>query len=203
MRLRTLAVLGILGLGVASAPFHVEAKPADNAALQNFSDASLVGNGAHTSLQRDGDSVHVGVHSRNLTPGHAYTVWLVIFNTPEGCVDGCGEDDLMRPEATNSVIWSGVGGVANNGGNLNGRGTLTEENPQGYQQLFTDLGAPDPGFLDAQGAEIHTVVRDHGPATGNPAQTTTFEGDCTPGSSFGLGGGAYECVDVQFSIHFP
>ena len=91
--------------------------------------------------------------------------------------------------------------MANGGGNLNGNGYLTEGNPQGYQQLFTDLGAPDPGFVDAEGAEIHTVVRDRGPDTGNPEQTSTFAGDCTPGSSFGLGAGAFDCVDVQFSIH--
>jgi hypothetical protein len=194
MRIRKLALLTVIGLGVALVPFNVEAKPTDKAPLQNFSDASLVGKGAHTTLQRDGVSVSDKVQSRNLVPGHAYTVWLAIFNDPANCVDGCGEDDIENGTGDPAVIWSGVGGIANGGGNLNGNGYVSEGNPQGYQMLF---GA----FSNAQGAEIHNVVRDHGPDTGNPLQTSTFEGECTAGSSFELGIGSYECEDVQFSIH--
>ena len=194
MRIRTLAFLGVLALGVASAPIPVEARSNDRAPLQNFSDGSLVGSGSHTTLQRNGDSVSVGVHSRNLVPGNAYTVWLVIFNDPGDCVDGCGEDDLDAGTGDATVVWSGVGGVANGGGNLNGHGYVTEGNPQGYQVLFGE-------FTDAQGAEIHNIVRDHGPDTGDPAQTSTFEAECTPESSFGFGSGDYACEDMQFSVH--
>lgn len=170
--------------------------------LRNFDDGSLVGRGASTWLRRSDDGVDVRIRSRNLTPGNVYTVWLVIFNTPEGCLTNpCGEPDIGNAAATPSVIWSGASGVANHAGNLNISGSLSVGNPQGYQQLLTDLDAPDPGFLDAEGAEIHMIVRDHGPVTGNADQFTTYEGDCTAGSSFGLGSGAYGCSDPQFSIH--
>lgn len=177
---------------------------ADNSPLNNFSDGSGVGRGAHTTIKRSADSLSVSIHDRNLIPGHAYTVWAVIFNTPGGCSDGmCNEDDLFNPDAHATVMWSGIGGVANGGGNLNDEATISEGNPQGHRQLLSDLGAPDAGFTDAEAAELHLVVRDHGPVTGNPDQLTTFEGDCTPESSFGLGSGTFECVDAHFSVHQP
>lgn len=203
MRRRFLVLLMVLGLMLIAAAPSAGAKATDNSPLQNFSDDSLVGKGAHTTLQRTADAVSDKIRSRNLIPGNAYTVWLVIFNDPSGCSDPCGENDLDDLTGDPSVIWSGAGGIANPAGNLNMSGYLSEGNPQGYQQLFTDLGVPDPGFVDAEGAEIHNIVRDHGPATGNPDQVSTFEGDCTPASSFGLGSGTYECEDVQFSIHMP
>jgi hypothetical protein len=176
----------------------------DRSLLYDFEDGTEIGSGAGTVLHRSADAIRVEIHSRALIAGNAYTVWLVIFNNPDGCVDGCGEDDVVPGgPADVSVIWSGAGGVAGPAGALNTSGYLAEGNPAGYQELFADLGAPDPGFVDAEGAEIHTVVRDHGPATGNAGQLSTFEGDCSPESSFGLGAGAYDCVDVQFSIHLP
>jgi hypothetical protein len=160
-----------------------------------------VGHGAHTALQRLDDTVTVDIHARKLEPGHAYTAWLVIFNDPDGCVDGCGEDDLFRPEANPSVVWSGAAGVANGGGNLNLRGRLGQgdPNPQGAQVLF------GPGLTDTRSTEIHIVVRDHGPASNDPttldAQLTSFEGNCTPESSFGTGTGDFGCLDPQASVH--
>ncbi len=176
----------------------------DTSPLQDFGDQSLIGKGAFTALQRSADSVSVDIHSKGLDPGSAYTVWLVIFNNPSGCVAGCdGTDVIPGGPADVSVIWSGAGGVANAAGRLNVNGSLTEGNPEGNQQLFVDLGAPDAGFTDAEGAEIHTVVRNHGPATGNPDQVSTFEGDCTAASSADLGSGTFTCEDVQFSVHMP
>jgi len=161
-----------------------------------------VHNKAQSRLARHEHKVKAKVKTRELSPGNAYTVWLVIFNTPEGCqTSPCGEADIGYGPATSSVIWSGASGVARPNGKLKTKGVLRVGNPAGYQQLLADLGAPDPGFLDADDAEIHFVIRDHGPVTGNPDQLTTFEGDCTAASSFGLGAGTYECVDVQFSIH--
>lgn len=148
-----------------------------------------------TSLKRNVDSVDVSVHVRELTPGNAETLWAVVFNNPDGCsAPGCGEDDIFddSPDGFNddgiaaakiSVFWAGFGGVANGGGNLNGNITIQEEVSPG-QVLF------GPGLLDAEAAEIHFVVQDHGASTGNPLQTTTFMGDCNP-----------DCADIQFSIH--
>lgn len=153
---------------------------------QNF-DTGVVEPGFGT-LKRNADSVEIDVHLRDLTAGNAVTVWAVIFNTPEGCSDPCDGNDVFPGDnpANAAVIWSGIGGVANGGGNFNGSFTIGE----------TPGGAPGQilfGYLaDAEGAEIHFVVQDHGEASDDSAtlllQTTTFFGGCPPNT----------CVDIQF-----
>lgn len=202
MTRKLFSVLVILGLAVAMVGAPASARSNDSSDLQWFGPPMVpeegpVGHGAHTTLGRTVDAISVHVHARHLEPGHVHTVWVVIFNTPDGCATSpCGEPDLENLDATPAVIWSGIGGPANGGGQLNGHSYLAEGNPQGYQALFGDL-------LDAEGAEIHFVVRSHGPATGDPAQASTFEAGCTPESSFGLGDGEFDCFDPQFSIHQP
>jgi hypothetical protein len=156
----------------------------------------------HISIDRGTDSVDVNAHLRGLNPGHAFTVWAVIWNSPQNCVGGCGEDDLGRLGTDNAVIFSGVGGVANGGGNLNGNGTLPSSGGDG----------PIPGGVtDVEGAEIHFVVQDHGEASDDAAilllQTTTFEGGCGDGNPpTPPNPGAHEddtCLDVQAAIFQP
>ena len=152
--------------------------------VQNF-DTGVVEPGFGT-LERNADSVELGVHLRDLTPGNAVTVWAVIFNTPEGCTDPCNGDDVGSAAAGSAVIWAGVGGVVNGGGNLNGHATIGETAAGAPGQiLFGDL-------VDAEGAEIHFVVQDHGEASDDPAtllaQTTTSLGGCPPNA----------CADIQF-----
>lgn len=202
MLLRRMSAVFALLLVMVVIPQGVAASTTDNQPLRDFATFEPTGEGAHTTLKRDADGIRLGVHARGLVGGHAYTVWVVVFNAPDGCfATPCGEPDLFNPAAMASIIWSGIGGVATAAGTLNGHGALGEGNPLGYQQLLTDLGLFDAGFLDAEGAEIHTVVRDHGPVSGDPAQLSTFHVGCTPASSLGLGAGVYDCVDVAFSIH--
>ena len=148
----------------------------------------------HISIDRGAESVDVDAHLRGLNPGNAFTVWAVIWNDPENCVDGCGEDDLGRPGTESVVIWSGIGGVANGGGNLNANTTIT------------DGDGPIPGGVtDTEGAEIHFVVQDHGEASDDAAtlilQTTTFEGGC--GDRVPPTAPPDTCVDVQAAVFQP
>lgn len=151
----------------------------------------------HISIDRGTDSVDANIHLRGLNSGHAFTVWAVIWNSPENCVGGCGEDDLGRPGTENVVIFSGVGGVANGGGNLNGNTTIT-----------SGVG-PIPGAVtNPSGAEIHFVVQDHGAASDDAAilllQTTTFEGGCgdgiPPTPPNPAASPSDTCLDVQAAI---
>jgi hypothetical protein len=52
-------------------------------------------------------------------------------------------------------------------------------------------------LLNAKRAEIHLVVRSHGPASADPAvlqqQLTTFNGGCPPNT----------CMNVQAAPHLP
>lgn len=177
----------------------------DHASLQWHPDADEVGEvgkGARTSLHRFPEAVDLKVHSRELDGDHAFTIWLVVFNEPGDCSDPCGMDDIFVDgdpnkglnsakieEADISVFW-GTGGVANAAGVLEVDAHVEEEDPPG-QVLFGN------GLTDAMGAEIHVVIRDHGPASDDPEtleeQITTFGGGCD----------VFPCVDVQFSVHFP
>jgi hypothetical protein len=141
-------------------------------------------------------------HATSLTPGSTYTMWAVVFNEPDGCVDGCDEGDLFNAAAVVDVLYV-AGNIAGGAGTSTFSGRRMAGDNSG--SLFAALGAPAPGLVDPIGAEVHLIVRDHGPAVPGlvPAQIQSFEGGCTPASSFGLGTGTYACVDVQFSVHNP
>jgi hypothetical protein len=152
----------------------------------------------HISIDRGANSVDVDAHLRGLNAGHAFTVWAVIWNSPENCEGGCGEDDLGVDG--NVVIFSGVGGVANGGGNLNGNTTIT-----------SGVGPISGAVTNPSGAEIHFVVQDHGEASDDAAtlllQTTTFEGGCgdgiPPTPPNPAASPSDTCLDVQAAIFMP
>jgi hypothetical protein len=168
--------------------------------------------GAFSQVDRGEETVASKVRTR-ATPGHAYTLWYVIFNNPTACSDGeCGEDDIFAADgsfnfaqieaARISVLWGKAGDVANAAGRVKLDGGLAVgEVPTGpgIKVVIGDLddGALVPGIvtgLETTAAEIHLVIQDHGPAQDDPAllelQTTSFMGACNP-----------DCVDVQFSVH--
>ena len=207
MKRRTLVLLMVLGLLIAAVPAASAHGGSDKATLTWFVGApalglaeeadvgSPAGNGAHTRLTRGDDTVWAQVHSRNLSPGHAYTVWAIVWNDPGNCGDPipgtgslCGEGDLGNVAAGSGAFWSGMSGVANAAGNLNLRGHIHEDVAPG-EVLFGEL------LTDAENAEIHFIVRDHGPASDDPAtleaQLTTVGGGC----------GDFDCDDPQASIH--
>jgi hypothetical protein len=164
----------------------------DKAGMIDFGTGEPVA--GHISIDRGDDSVDVNAHLRGLNPGHAFTVWAVIWNDPLECDGGCGEDDLGA--TGNVVIFSGIGGVANGGGNLNGNTTLPSSGGDG----------PIPGGVtDTEGAEIHFVIQDHGEASDDAAtlllQTTTFEGGCGDGAP--PTAPPDTCVDVQAAVFQP
>lgn len=142
---------------------------------------------ASAILQRSPDGVEFAVETT--LPEGTYTVWWVAFNSPEFCVDGCGLDDLEIPEVNASIFWA-TGEVIDDGETGIFSAQLLENTLPGKfdQVLFGD------GLLDSFEAEIHLVVRSHGPAIPGleEEQITTFNGGCPPN----------ECVDVQFSV-FP
>jgi hypothetical protein len=124
-----------------------------------------------------------------LPPG-AYTIWFVDFNNPEFCVDGCGMDDLERPSVNASVFFA-TGAVVGD----DGIGNFSAQIPENYfpddpDQIF--IG--DEGLIDSLSAEIHLLVRTHGPVIPEleEEQITTFNAGCPPNT----------CEDIQFAV-FP
>lgn len=166
-----------------------------------LADGTLVP-GASSKITRNGSGVTATLHTSGLTPGNAYTMWVVVFNVPGECATSpCGEADIVPgTSAVVDVLYVG-GNVA--GGS--GKATFSGRRVAGdnSKSLFAQLGAPAPGLTDPHGAELHLLPRNHGPAIPGqiPSQIQTFEGACTAASSFGLGDGPNTCADIQFSIH--
>ena len=142
-----------------------------------------------SKIVRNQNGVNVTVNTSGLEPGNAVTIWLVIFNNPSECVDGCDGTDLENPNVAGDVIY-GAGHVVGGNGTAHFAAHLNEGDSGG--SLFPQ---PSPGLIDAETAEIHIVVRSHGPAIPGmiPEQIHTVEGDCDPNV----------CEDVQFAIHLP
>lgn len=162
-----------------------------------------------SDLVRTNDGISMNIDTTDLPVG-AYSVWWVIFNNPSACSDGeCGENDVLPPpgnaEAEVSVLWTGMG-------------TIVGPDRMGHFSASLGVGldaAPGQvlfgeGLTNSMGAEIHLIVRYHGPAMWDDAtalveQLSTFQGSCTPDSSLGIGTdpNAFGCFDAQAAIHMP
>lgn len=205
--LLTPVLAGAVMVAVAceAAPTGPDALQPSFAAVHSTSDVFTFANDlvdGWSKVTRNTRGASLTIHTSDLVPGNAYTVWVVIFNEPAGCEDGCDGDDLFNPAAVVDVVYL-AGGV------VGGQGTSTFSGHRAAgdnsNSLFAALGAPAPGLIDPMAAEMHLIVRDHGPAIPGqiPAQIHTFQGACTAASSFGLGDGPNACEDVQFSVHLP
>jgi hypothetical protein len=147
-------------------------------------------------LTRTAAGVNLTANSTLLDAGSAYSLWWVIFNNPAACDPaGCSDADFGTPEVEASVM-NATGRVADATGNATFRAFLpvgfVHTNPSSLngRQLF------GPGLQNAAGAEIHVVIRSHGPWSGDIEQISTFVGDCLNAAS------PSGCYDAQ-AIVFP
>lgn len=131
------------------------------------------------TLKRSKDGVRVEIDTTELGAGNAYTVWWIIFNNPDACdldgVPGCQGNDLGAVEGS---VMNATGRVADADGNAQFTaflpvGFMHTEPPSGnIRQVF------GPGLQNLKGAEIHVVIRCHGPWSGDFEQISTLFGDC-------------------------
>lgn len=176
--------------------------------VYTFADMSRVGT---SKLVRTKDGISFVLGTTELVHGTVVTLWMVIFNKPENCSGGCGADDLGNPDVVTDVVYAS-GRVIGSSGKANYAGHRQAGDNSG--SIFPAwLGLPSPGLLDAQAAEIHSVVRSHGPKipelTGEMLHS--FNAGCGPISdpSFPpipeeLGTyGPNTCEDIQFAVHLP
>jgi hypothetical protein len=186
---RLLVVLGLVGLvfavliGPAGA---AEVGGSRSVSPVKAADGSVTG---YSVLRRGGSEARFRLLTTKLNAEHAYTIWWVVFNHPEHCagVAGpvrCGMADMANPAVDASALFAD-GGIVGRVGVGWFSGSLAVDDTTG-----AIMGT---GLHDAAGADIHLVVRDHGPASSDPdiryQQTHTF-GACNP-----------ECADVQTSVH--
>lgn len=178
----------------------------ERASVHWLSDLSNV-NGAMAKLTRTESGASFSFRTTGLEKGHVVTRWWVIFNNPDECDNpipaigsSCNVPDLFDPDVQGSVLWGGGNIVGNSG-----KSTIGGHLREGEITTFHPVFVGSPGLLDAMGAEIHLVIRTHGPAIPKMIKEmrTTFEGGCTPGSSLGFGDGPNECADLQVAAFAP
>lgn len=163
-----------------------------------------------STLHRNGNGVTVNFKTSELMPGHAYSLWWVIWNKPEECaIPGeCGLDDFMESAMDVEVeLLYATGSVAGN----NGKGNFSAHLKVGdtTESVNEDIfGLPSFGGLqDADAAEIHAVLRSHGPKIPGLVgeQINSYEGGCTvnffPFTDIPEEEG--ECGDIIAAIHAP
>lgn len=177
--------------------------------------------GADARLTRTDSGVSYDLRTTGLMKGHAVSIWWVIFNNPEHCQHGeealglaCGALDLFELDQNGEIMVDEDGmpvvnedvdpAVMSGGGNVVGEsgrssfadhlneGEITNEHP-----AFED----GPGLTDPRGAEIHIVVRSHGPKVEAhmPEQLKTFGAGCKMEVTPEMPEEEGECADLQFA----
>ncbi len=139
-------------------------------------------------LARFENGLSTRLRASGMTPGHAITVWWAIFNDPAGCLDpyACGVIDVIGPAFGGNADGSKVsvpyatGGVVDADGVFRARAWQPLGPADGSANTY--FGDPDYGLLNPLGAEVHLVLRDHGPLIPGQehAQVSTFDGGCDP-----------------------
>ena len=214
--LLALAVVGLLGGGLAG---YGSASARGNAAVSSTTPVFDLQDHAGvfvmnpkergtSDLVRTVDGISINIDTTDLPVG-AYTVWWVIFDDLSLCSDGeCGENDVLPPhgnaEAGVTVGWLPGGIVGpDRMGHFSGSLAVGLENAPG-QVMFGD------GLTNPIGAEVHVILRYHGPVIWSDAnqlleQLNSYQGNCTPASSLGVGTdvNAFDCYEPQAAVHKP
>lgn len=173
--------------------------------IYNFVTGDMIG---ESTLHRNGNGLTVNFKTNGLMPGHAYTLWWVIWNKPENCATSgaCVESDFANALNVEVQLLYAAGSVAGNNGKGNFTAHLKENDESGsIHELF---GRPSFGGLqDADTAEIHAVLRSHGPKIPGLVneQINSYEGGCVVNFApfFEIPDEVGECGDIIAAIHAP
>ena len=171
----------------------------------------LAVNGTST-LHRNKKGITVNFKTDGLIPGHAVTLWWVIWNNPGVCEtpNACGADADFGPPFINNVgldiLYASGHVVGSNGmGNFSAHLNLNDDS----KSVNALMGFPDVGgLLNAQDAEVHLVIRTHGPKIPGKVndQISSYVGGCEanpflyPPFTFypdAIG----ECADIIAAVH--
>jgi hypothetical protein len=131
--------------------------------LRNITVSPPVGAAGGASLVRSKNGLAARVMAADLTPGHAYTFWWIIFNHPEKCAQlPCQATDLIN---ASGAIHYGSGAVASSDGAANVSFSTTSGGPP--EGAIGNPSLPERGLMRDRGfaASIHLVIVDHGVPT--------------------------------------
>lgn len=135
--------------------------------------------GAEASLVRNANGISFRLSTNSLTPGNAYTLWLVVVNNPSACnATPCAAPELFSNLATDAQVRFAAGHVAGGSGNGTFAGSVKEGPLSGW--------LADGSLESSMGAEVHLVINDHGPMLPEfmPGMIHTYRGGCSNSSPF-------------------
>ena len=176
---------------------------ADTQPVYNFADLpdNLTEVGS-SKLIRTEDHLGVKLHTTGLVKHQVITVWWVIFNNPEYCEDTpCGMPDLFDENVQPACLYAD-GDIVSGNGNSRYQGRLNIGDERDSCLDFFE--GEDHGLLNPEGAEVHFVVRSHGPLIPGmvPEMRSTFAGGCEEHLDQGITPEQLgECADLQFAVH--
>ena len=148
-----------------------------------------------------------------LPPSEAITVWWVVFNQPQNCSDQkCGENDVFNLDADEKPILNSDGSAPLNMAAIDAAkisilradGHVIDQSGDaryaaGLVKGDTSEAVIGPGLLDPIFAEIHLVLRSHGPAKAGKLDDMLYS----------INGGCADkfpnppCTDLQFVVFMP
>ncbi|MGH7502283.1 MAG: hypothetical protein ACREL7_11055 [Longimicrobiales bacterium] len=142
-----------------------------------IADIAGLGLSGQVTLTRSTQGLWADLAVDGLLPGYAYSVWWAIFNNPQGCDGPCTSFDLRNIVQAQGSLVNG-GGFVGTGATVVHTTHLARHDPEG-----NSVEAGDPrGIRNPYGAEVHLVIRSHGPAEADPddllAQISTFAQFC-------------------------
>jgi len=206
-----LSITSAVALLVASNP-ALAGDMEQTAEVHRFEDLSIV-EGANAYLARMEHGVYMKVTTDGLDPGHAVTMWWVIFNNPTACSgEECGEDDVFNLNADGSFIFNADGSPPLNLEQwdkiqlslLRADGVIVPASGSAEFRGHLPVGDTSeavlgPGLLDSMKAEVHMVLRDHMTPTAEHQNLmlNSLNGGCE---------GPFPnepCFDPQFAVFKP
>jgi hypothetical protein len=135
--------------------------------------------GASANVVRNANGISYRMTTNSLTPGNAYTLWLVVINNPAACAGTpCGAPDFFLNDDTDAQVRFAAGSVAGGSGQGTFAGSVKEGPLSGW--------LADGSLQNSMGAEVHLVINDHGSKLPEfmPGMIHTYRGGCADSSPF-------------------
>ena len=175
--------IGIPSVALAAAPSTYQASNI----IDFVTGAPVAGAGQMTRTKK---AVWVDVNAAALQANTVYTMWWIIWNNPNQCVDGCGDDDIG---VRGSSIFYAGGFISDASGAANVSIHVEAGNLRGGIQILLGNGL-DPN--KGNKAEMHLLIRSHGaPVPGSvDLQISEVGGLCSD---------ANPCIDEQGIVFLP
>lgn len=225
-RIQSLAFAALIAIGASGCDW-IPSGGADNEPFRSrapvYTVLDLFGEPVGTStLFRNRRSLSFRFRTTDLQPGHAYTLWMVIFNEPENCQSPTPESRCSDPDTENEAAKPDIIYAAGRVVGASGEATFAGHRSVGDDSgsISAPVGLPAYGLMNPLGAEIHLVVHHHGPmlAAYMPDMIQTVAGGCQDagipapgvpspfndyqGPEFGRRG-PNTCQTIQVAFHTP